>query len=83
MAGPVGHHVDDVDPSVGVGQHGILLSAVWYRPAPDDQTGAKKNVTVYYSNFFGFFQGVIAKKRKKYDVFFEKIPPAFRAFLRK
>ena len=42
---------------------------------PRWSNGAKKNVTVYYSNFFGFFQGVIAKKRKKYDVFLRKSPP--------
>ena len=75
MAGPVGHHVDDVDPSVGVGQHGILLSAVWYRPAPDDQTGPKRTLQYIIAIFSDFFKGLSQKNEKNMTFFLRKSPP--------
>ena len=79
MTCPVGDHVDDVSPSVRIGQHRFLLSVGWYRFCPTGVVG-KKNVTVYYNNFFAIFQGVM---KKKHDDFFWKMTFLFRAYLRK
>ena len=61
MTGPVGHHVNDENTSVCIGLHIAPPFRGMVPFDPLENLRVRENVTVYYNNFSGIFQGVMKK----------------------